>query len=182
MCNLALAGLALGAGSSALQFAGQRQQARQQRLFQQRAAQAERQRALMEQRSLRMRQAQEQEATAREIGEIARRAREARATATVSAGQAGVAGLSVDALLNQYTADEAALRMGAIRQQEMRDLQAGLAFTDVGLRSQNRLIDINRPIPERNLLAGTLNVLSSGLSGYRGGLQLKRELETPKIP
>ena len=33
MCNLALAGLALGAGSSALQFAGQRQQARQQRLF-----------------------------------------------------------------------------------------------------------------------------------------------------
>ena len=178
MCNLALAGLALGAGSSALQFAGQRQQARQQRLFQQRAAQAERQRALMEQRSLRMRQAQEQEATAREIGEIARRAREARATATVSAGQAGVAGLSVDALLNQYTADEAALRMGAIRQQEMRDLQAGLAFTDAEMRSQNRLIDINRPIRSPSFAAGAIDVVTSGLSGVRTGLELKRELET----
>ena len=176
MCNLALAGLALGAGSSALQFAGQRQQARQQRQFQQRAAQAERQRALMEQRSLRMRQAQEQEATAREIGEIARRAREARATATVSAGQAGVAGLSVEALLNQYTADEAALRMGAIRQQEMRDLQAGLAFTDAEMRSQNRLIDINRPIRSPSFAAGAIDVVSSGLSGLRTGLELKREL------
>ena len=168
----------MGAGSSALQFAGQRQQARQQRLFQQRAAQAERQRALMEQRSLRMRQAQEQEATAREIGEIARRAREARATATVSAGQAGVAGLSVDALLNQYTADEAALRMGAIRQQEMRDLQAGLAFTDAEMRSQNRLIDINRPIRSPSFAAGAIDVVTSGLSGVRTGLELKRELET----
>ena len=166
----------MGAGSSALQFAGQRQQARQQRLFQQRAAQAERQRALMEQRSLRMRQAQEQEATAREIGEIARRAREARATATVSAGQAGVAGLSVEALLNQYTADEAALRMGAIRQQEMRDLQAGLAFTDAEMRSQNRLIDINRPIRSPSFAAGAIDVVSSGLSGLRTGLELKREL------
>ena len=181
MCNLALAGLALGAGSSALQFAGQRQQARQQRQYQQRAAQAERQRAEMEKRSLVIRQAQEKKATAREIGEIGRRAEEARSTIRVSAGQAGVTGKSVDALLKQYTADEAALRMGAIRQQEMKDLQAGLAFTDAEMRTRNRLIDINRPVPEQNLLAGTLNVLSSGLSGYRGGLQLKRELETPKI-
>ena len=181
MCNLALAGLALGAGSSALQFAGQRQQARQQRQFQQRAAQAERQRALMEKRSLAMRQTQQKEATAREIGEIGRRAEEARATTRVSAGQAGVAGLSVDALLNQYIADEAALRMGAIRQQEMRDLQAGLAFTDAEMRTRNRLIDINRPIRSPSFAAGAIDVVSSGLSGYRGGLQLKRELETPKI-
>lgn len=174
MSVLGIAGLVTGVTSSLLGASGRREQARQQREYQRRAAAAERQRLLMEQRSLRIRQAQEQEATAREIGEIARRAREARATATVSAGEAGVAGLSIDALLNQYVADEAALRMGAIRQQEMRDVQARLAFTDAGLRSQNRLIDINRPIPKENPLTTALNAVTSGLSGYRTGLELSR--------
>jgi SMC interacting uncharacterized protein involved in chromosome segregation len=131
----------------------------------------------MEQRSLAMRQVQEREATAREIGEIARRAEEARSTIRVSAGEAKVTGKSVDDLLKQYTADEAALRMGAIRQQEMRDLQAGLAFTDAELRSQNRLIDINRPIRSPSFAAGAIDVVTSGLSGARTGLELKRELE-----
>jgi len=181
MCSIALAGLALGAGSAGLQYAGQRRQAKQQAQFQQRAADAERQRSLMEQRSIRIRQAQEQEATAREIGEVSKKAREAMATATVSAGESGVAGLSVDALLDDYVRQEATYRMGVTRQQEMKDLQTGLALTDAGFRSQNRLIDINRPINRPSFLTGAVNVASSGLSGYRSGLELQRELNKPKI-
>jgi hypothetical protein len=126
----------------------------------------------MEQSSIRIRQAQEKEATAREIGEISKKALEAMSTATVSAGESGVAGLSVDTLLDDYTRQEAAYRMGVTRQQEMKDLQTGLALTDAGFRSQNRLIDINRP----SFLTGAVNVASSGLSGLRTGLELKREL------
>jgi len=184
MCTLAALPVAtaiLGAGSAGLQYAGQRRQAKQQAQFQQRAADAERQRSLMEQRSIRIRQAQEQEATAREIGEVSKKAREAMATATVSAGESGVAGLSVDALLDDYVRQEATYRMGVTRQQEMKDLQTGLALTDAGFRSQNRLIDINRPINRPSFLTGAVNVASSGLSGYRSGLELQRELNKPKI-
>jgi hypothetical protein len=179
MCSPAAIPIAtaiLGAGSAGLQYAGQRRQAKQQAQFQQRAADAERQRSLMEQSSIRIRQAQEQEATAREIGEVSKKAREAMATATVSAGESGVAGLSVDALLDDYTRQEATYRMGVTRQQEMKDLQTGLALTDAGFRSQNRLIDINRPINRQSFLTGAMNVASSGLSGLRTGLELKREL------
>jgi hypothetical protein len=103
------------------------------------------------------------------------------ATATVSAGESGVAGLSVDALLDDYVRQEATYRMGVTRQQEMKDLQTGLALTDAGFRSQNRLIDINRPINRPSFLTGAVNVASSGLSGYRSGLELQRELNKPKI-
>lgn len=176
MCEIAIATAVLGAASSGLGFAGQRQQAKQQAQYQSRAAEAERQRAMQEQRSVRMRQAQEQEATSREIGDIALKAREAMATASVSAGESGVAGLSVDALLDDYARQEATYRMGVTRQQEMKDLQTGLALTDAGFRSQNRLTDINRSVPRTSFAAGAMNVASSAISGTRTGLELKKAL------
>ena len=163
---------------------GQRQQARQQARYQAQASEAERQRAIQEQRSVRMRQAQEQEATNRELADVALKSREALATATVSAGESGVAGLSVDALLDDYTRQEASYRMGVTRQQEMQDLQTGLALTDAGFRSQNRLIDINRPINKPSFLSGVLGAGSAGLSGFASGYGLGREMQlsrTPKI-
>jgi hypothetical protein len=178
MCDIALATLAITAGSAGASFVGQRQQARAQRRYQSQAMEAERQRAIQEQQSIRMRQAQEQEATNRELGDVALKAREARARATTSAGEAGVAGMSVDALIDDYTRQEAAYRVGVGRQQEMRDLQTGLALTDAGFRSANRLIDINRPVNEPGFLQGALSVASAGISGYRSGLELKRELNS----
>ena len=56
---------------------------------------------------MRVQQRQEQVAAAQRIQASAKRAREARATARVSAGEAGVAGLSVDALINDLTRQEA---------------------------------------------------------------------------
>lgn len=167
----------LGVGSSVASYAGQRQQAKQQRRYQNQAMEAERQRAIQEQQSIRMRQAQEQEATNRELGDVAMKAREARARATTSAGEAGVAGMSVDALIDDYTRQEAAYRVGVGRQQEMRDLQTGLALTDAGFRTQNRMIDLNRPVNQPSFLTGALNVAKSGVSGYRTGLELKRAMQ-----
>ncbi len=178
MCTIPIATMAITAASAASSYAGQRQQAKQQRRYQNQAMEAERQRAIQEQQSIRMRQAQEQEATNRELGDVAMKAREARARATTSAGEAGVAGMSVDALIDDYTRQEAAYRVGVGRQQEMRDLQTGLALTDAGFRTQNRMIDLNRPVNQPSFLTGALNVASSGLSGYRSGLELKRELNS----
>ena len=100
MCSpsLAIAGVsaAVGIGQAALGYAGARRQAKQQAAFQAQAAAAERQRFIQEQTSIRMRQAQEQEAVGRELEQVSRKSREALARARVSAGEAGVAGYSVD--------------------------------------------------------------------------------------
>tara|TARA_R100000900_G_C3333073_1_gene163754 strand:- start:155 stop:781 length:627 start_codon:yes stop_codon:yes gene_type:complete len=176
MCSIALAGLALGVGSAGAQYVGQRQQAKQQARYQAQASAAERQRALQEQRSVRMRQAQEQEATNRELADVALKSREALATATVSAGESGVAGLSVDQLLRDYENQSIAYSMGVTRQQEMKDLQTGLALTDAGYRSRSNLININRPINKPSFLTAALDAGSRGLSGYRAGLDIQRSM------
>ena len=176
MCNLALAGLALGAGSAGASFLGQRQQAKQQLAYQRQASIAEQKRAQQEQMSIRMRQGQEQEATAREINEMSKKAREASATALVSAGESGLSGLSVDALLNDYTRQELAYNMGITRKQEMKDVQTGLALTDAGFRTVNNQIGINRVVSKPGFLEGALSIGSSAISGARTGLDLKRSL------
>ena len=172
----------LGAGSSIAGFAGQRQQAKQQAAYQAQSAAAERQRALQEQTSIRMRQAQEQEATARELEQVSRKSQEALARARVSAGEAGVAGASVQALMDDYTRQEAGYRAATLRQQEMSALGTQLGLEQAGLASQQRLISINQPIDKPSFLTAGLGAISGGLSGYRTGLDIGSRMKTPKTP
>ena len=166
----------LGAGSAILGYAGQRQQAKQQAAYQAQSAAAERQRALQEQSSIRMRQAQEQEATARELEQVSRKSQEALARARVSAGEAGVAGASVQALMDDYTRQEAGYRAATLRQQELTGVGTQLGLEQAGLASQQRLISINQPIARPSFLTAGLGAISGGLSGYRTGLDIKSRM------
>jgi len=173
MClPLAAIGAIAGAGSSLLGYAGQRQQAKQQAAYQAQSAAAERQRALQEQTSIRMRQAQEQEATARELEQVSRKSQEALARARVSAGEAGVAGASVQALMDDYTRQEAGYRSALARQQELSAVGTQLGLEQAGLASQQRLISIQQPIDRPSFLTAGLGAISGGLSGYRTGLDI----------
>ena len=163
---------AASAGSAIVSYAGQRRQAKQQAAFQAQSAAAERQRALQEQTSLRMRQAQEQEATARELEQVSRKSRQALARARVSAGEAGVAGASVQALMDDYTRQEAGYRAAVTRQQELSALGTQLGLEQAGLASQQRLISIQQPIARPSFLQAGLGAISGGLSGYRTGLEI----------
>ena len=174
MCGIVEAMTALSLGSSVAGFAGQRQEARQQRRYQAQASEAERRRFLQEQTSPRMRQAQEQEATNRELADIALKSREAISRASTSAGEAGVAGMSVNALMDDYMRQEADYRTATLRQQEFQDVNTGLALSDAGYRTQQNLIDINRPINRPNFLTGVLDAASSAAGGYRTGMEIKR--------
>ena len=169
----------LGAGSAILGYAGQRQQAKAQAAYQAQSAAAERQRALQEQTSIRMRQAQEQEATARELEQVSRKSQEALARARVSAGEAGVAGASVQALMDDYTRQEAGYRAATLRQQELTGVGTQLGLEQAGLASQQRLISINQPIDRPSFLTAGLEAVSGGLSGYRTGLDIKSRMQTP---
>jgi len=167
-----------GIASPLMSYAGQRQQAKAQAAYQAQSAAAERQRALQEQSSIRMRQAQEQEATARELEQVSRKSQEALARARVSAGEAGVAGASVQALMDDYTRQEAGYRAATLRQQEMSALGTQLGLEQAGLASQQRLISINQPISKPSFLTAGLEAVSGGLSGYRTGLDIKSRMKS----
>ena len=189
MCTLGAAGLALGALSSGaqaigarqqaqMQYQAARQQAEMQRRYQEQAAAAERQRAQQEQSSMRMRQAQEQEAVGRELEQVSRKSQAALARARVSAGEAGVAGASVQALMDDYMRQEAGYRSALLRQQEMGALATGLGLEQAGFATQQRQIGINQPINRPNPLAIALQGIQTGMSMHRTGLDIKR-MTTP---
>jgi hypothetical protein len=174
MCSIELAALAVGALSSGVSFAGQRQQAKAQQQYQAQAAQAERQRFQQEQTSMRMRQAQEQEAVGRELEQVSRKSQAALARARVSAGEAGVAGASVQALMDDYMRQEAGYRSALLRQQELGGIATGMGLEQAGFATQQRQIGINQPIDRPSFLEGALSTVRGGLEGYRTGLALKK--------
>ena len=181
MCHPAvipLVSAGIGAASTGLQYAGARQQAKQQARYQAQAQAAERQRFLQEQTSLRMRQAQEQEAVGRELEQVSRKSQAALARARVAAGEAGVAGASVQALMDDYMRQEGAYRASILRQQEMGALATGLGLEQAGFATQQRMIGLSQPIDRPSGLGAVLGGIQSGLSGYRTGLDIGSRLPT----
>lgn len=172
MQTLIGASVVSGFAAPLVSYAGQRQQAKQQARYQAQAAAAERQRFMQEQTSLRMRQAQEQEAVGRELEQVSRKSQEALARARVSAGEAGVAGASVQALMDDYVRQEAGYRAAALRQQELGGVATGLGLEQAGFATQQRQIGIARPIARPSLLTAGLQSLSGGLGGVATGLQI----------
>jgi len=175
---LPMASAVIGGLSTGLQFAGQRQQAKAQAKSQAQAAAAERQRFQQEQTSMRMRQAQEQEAVGRELEQVSRKSQAALARARVSAGEAGVAGASVQALMDDYMRQEAGYRGALLRQQELGGIATGMGLEQAGFATQQRQIGINQPIDRPSFLTAGLGAIQSGLSGYRTGLDIGSRLPT----
>ena len=173
-----MAGLAVASGGA--QYIGARRQAKQQAAYQAQAAAAERQRFMQEQTSIRMRQAQEQEAVGRELEQVSRKSQAALARARVSAGEAGVAGASVQALMDDYMRQEAGYRSALLRQQEMGALATGLGLEQAGFATQQRMIGLSQPIDRPSPLGAVLGAVSSGLGGYRTGLDIQSRI--PKTP
>ena len=177
MClPLAAIGAIAGVASAGAGYIGQRQQAKAQAAYQAQSAAAERQRALQEQSSIRMQQAQQQEATARELEQVSRKSQEALARARVSAGEAGVAGASVQALMDDYSRQEAGYRAATLRQQELTGVGTQLGLEQAGLASQQRLIGIQQPINRPSLLVSGLQAVSGGLSGYAAGQDISSRM------
>lgn len=165
MCPPVVA-VALGVAQAGMQIQGQRQMAKTQAEVQRRASAAERQRYLHEVSSMRIQQGQEQVAAAQKMSESARKATEARATARVSAGEAGVAGLSVDALINDLTRQEAEYSFNVQKQTQMSDVNRQLQLRDAGLGFTNNMLRINKPIEQPNYLGAALSGAQTGLSTY----------------
>ena len=167
MCEpVTLTALALGAASAGAQVHGQRQQAKTQAKVQKNASAAERQRYLQEVSSMRIQQGQEEVAAAQRVNESARKAREARATARVSAGEAGVAGLSVDALINDLTREEASYNFATQQQLQMSNVNRTMQLDQAGLGFTNNMLRINKPIEQPDYLGAAISGAQTGMSTY----------------
>jgi len=174
MCSPQAFMVSLASIQGAVQFAGQQRQAKQQEAYQRQAQAAERQRFLQEQTSMRMRQAQEQEAVGRELEQVSRKSQAALARARVSAGEAGVAGASVQALMDDYMRQEAGYRSALLRQQEIGAIGTGLGLEQAGFATQQRMIGLSQPIQKPSVLGTILSSAQQAAGAYRTGLQIQQ--------
>lgn len=99
-------GFAIGAAQSVMQYQAESFAAEQQNQFYRENAARANKAAQEQMFQTQQRMFQEQEAAAEEKIDTMREARAAKATAEVAAGEAGVSGLSVDALLREFSITE----------------------------------------------------------------------------
>ena len=167
MCSpLAAVSAIVGGAQTVSSIAGQRQQARMQEQAQRTATQQERQRYLAEVSAMRTQQQQEMIARAQRIQEASRKAMEARATARVSAGESGVSGLSIAALLGDLTRKESEYTFSEQRQAEMLDVSRDIQLSEAGIGFNRNMLRINKPIEQPDYLGSALGGFQSGLSTY----------------
>ena len=164
MCNPVA--IALGIAQGGMTVIGQRQQAKAQAQVQRNATIAEQQRHLAEMSAMRLKERQEKVAAAQRIQQATTKSREARATARVSAGEAGVAGISVDSLINDLTRKEAEYSFSVQQQMQFANMNRQLGFEDSANRSNMELLRINKPIAQPNVLGALVSGAQTGLSAY----------------
>jgi len=169
----------LGAGSSIAGYAGQRRQAKQQAAFQAQSIAAAQKKAGFQRTSQILEAQQKKLALAQESAKITKKARETLASATVSAGEAGVSGLSVQALMDDYVRQQAGLQAAVTTQEKLYGLQTGMGLQQLGLASQQEILGLSQPISKPSLLTSGLQAVSGGLSGYAAGSDIASRMGTP---
>jgi len=172
--------LATTIASTTMSLMAQRQQAQAQAQAQKDAAKRENARYLREASAQRLKEAQEDLVLANEIQESDKKARAARATAKVSAGESGVTGLSVDALMDDYTRQEADYRFSLTEQNRLQGINNQIQLDEMGYRNQNNLIKINQPIKKPDYLGSMVNLAGSSLtiqSNYNKNLLTEHKIK-----
>jgi hypothetical protein len=176
--TMAYISAATAAASIASSLVGQKQQADAQEKQQKLASQQERQRYLEEVTSLRSQEAQEQVARSQRLQEAEIKGKEAKASAVVAAGEGGVAGLSVEALVANISRKEATYAFSERKQAEMIGVGRKLELQSAGAGYQRNLLSINKPIAQPDYVGSTIEGVQTGMSIYSAGQ--KAGLTTPK--
>ncbi len=114
-----------------------------------------------------LRNSQEAEAAASTLTENAQKAAQARATARVSAGESGVAGVSVDNLINDYNRQEAQYSGAVNRNLELTTAQSQEDLQGLRSNALDRSLSFQRPVIERpSYLASGIGLAAQGAGMY----------------
>lgn len=115
----------------------------------------------------RQRESQEAEAASAEKEQNAKTAAEARATARVSAGEAGVAGVSVDSLINDFYRQEAGYSESVDRNLQLTSQQSEEELKGMRTGALDRALSYRAPVLRRpSYLAAGVDMANTGLSTY----------------
>ncbi len=161
-------GVAAGVGQSALAIGGQKAKAKAQATAQARQTKAERARYIQQVNAERISQRFEMEQRSQQLQVASMKALQARSQARMAAGDAGVSGGSVDALLRDFSRQEAAYRFGLTRQGEQANIGRDLRVQDFQHNSYQRMLGINQPIEQPNYGAAILSGVTTGISVASG--------------
>jgi len=165
MCDPVIAPIVMGVVSGGLQVAGsvarhqgQQEAANQTLAYQQQLTGAAQAVAADQQSAVRQRQAQEHESFARDSEKARIANAEARATARVSAGEAGITGSSVDALLQEFSMQEGRYFEANLRQSELLDMGADSEIDSIRQGLNYQTLRINAPVNRPSRLATGLSI------------------------
>lgn len=153
-----------GLVQAGLSIKGQRDAAKAQATAQARASEAERQRFLQQMTASRIDQAQERIAAAKRIQAASKASRAALAKSVVSAGEAGVAGVSVDALEGDIQRETAEFVFGTEQQLEFNDIARNFAMEDAQMATTMNQIRINQPIQQPDFASAIFGGVRTGLN------------------
>jgi hypothetical protein len=170
--------ISMGIASAVSSFAGQQAAASAQEQAQAQASAAEQVRAQRANTSMRLREAQEGIARSQrqEVAQI--KGMEAKSKAKlVALTESGVAGRSLDVILQKLGAEEARYGFSEERQKEMLQQQTTFGMQEEAFRSRMNQLRINQPILQASLL-------SAGLTGVQTGLGTAQVMQGlfPKTP
>jgi hypothetical protein len=184
MCDpasgIALASFAIGTASSYMQYQSQvnnanemaeaqNQAIRDQQAYQQKLIELENQRSMTEANAIRTRQLQEQQAMARERQKVSQAGASQRSTAIVSAGEAGVSGLSVDALLADFKMQELNYQESISSEQKNRDAYYMQQLEQNRVQSAFTMAELNRPITSQPIARPSGLAFGIGIAGQAVG-------------
>tara|TARA_R100000808_G_scaffold13906_1_gene33288 strand:- start:1733 stop:2290 length:558 start_codon:yes stop_codon:yes gene_type:complete len=153
----------LSVAGTAINFIGQQQEARAQDRMNRQRQQLGTQRAL-ENYKLQTSQAyrrlsQEREAAANEIGEVARQSRRAQAVGVVSAGEAGVTGKSVNAMLDDFERQELFYQTKVRRELEFKEGNITDQLEAIRIGTQGRIENLQfMPAQRPSFLGAALRI------------------------
>jgi hypothetical protein len=180
---IALTSLAVGVASSYAQYQSQANYANQQgeaqaqairdqQAYQQKLQQLEVQRSMTEANAIRTRQLQEQQAMSRERQKVSQAGTAQRASGLVSAGEAGVSGLSVDALLADFKMQELNYQESIYAEQKNKDAYYMQQLEQNRMQSAFNIAELNRPITSQPIaspsgLAFGISLAGQGVGAYR---------------
>ena len=168
----------LGIASAGLQYAGQRQQAKAQAEFQKQSIAAAQKKKAMQETAAVLERQQQVEAVAQEKGKVAARGEAIRSRAVVAAGEAGVSGLSVQALMDDYIRQQAGQVAALTSQDKLYALRHGLNLQQLGMASEQEILGLSRPIEQPSALGASLQALSAGVGAY-GSYRSMAALDRP---
>ena len=170
--TMANAMLAITAASAGASHIGQRQQASAQANYQQQLMAAEQQRQQQAETNLRLRQQDEQEARSRELAKVSQEARAMASRNITAAGEAGISGASVDALLAEGTRRELDFYESLDRQGQLQDTAYSREIAAGRAGSEMRIQDINRPVSRPSFANLAIDLAGAGMSSYDFGQRL----------